>query len=746
MKSLQFNTTISGKKKVITVVDVNADNKSKEKVKSSINHIFVLDRSVSMTGHINTLIDQVQYCMSQCRPNDLVSVIYFASADQCEVVLQLANPLADASKKVLDSLRSTIGLTCFSTPFYKVKDVILPTMVNLSKDYQTAITLFTDGEPCVPWTIEEEVNRVLSTCNQIADKVTSINCVGYGNYYNKAFLNQISASTEFGKIYHCSNIKEFGNLTFGLVEEVRELSSEPLQILSSGSEILLVTGELSNLKTGEVNVKNSSTDNLVFIISDTKPELYINGLNKFESLDKNNIEEYKEKFFRIYAFEKHYAGDRHTALDVVAKNLKDRYFAESQAQAFTNEEVQTYQSELRTSAFIPDHRYKLGKCPPNFVPKSDAACVVDLLQTLSEGDTLYLPFHEKVEKYSRIGRKAEDTHNLFKKSDELVASPMSELVLNSSGALNVSIRFSINGTVSLNPKSAKRVGLPPEIKSKILRNHTFIKDGNLNIKQAIFSIDLDKWPSILQKYSKAILIISEDINEAVFCVNFTKLPLINKTYLDTSANIETIYEEVFSEMRLQSERKLYSYILDDVYKSNILKRPETEYVGYSEDQIQVLQEHGIGKTGIYQGVNVVTPKTTESDFYNAKVIEFNLKGCSSIPKVSDALEGKKKDNPCIKAMNNSIDFMRETVKIIDETGKFIGNTEQASDILGTLEIKKEQINTLRFNLTKHRLAVALTGGWFQGLDESGKYDPKDGRPELTIKADYKKCYFTSETE
>ena len=78
------------------------------------------------------------------------------------------------------------------------------------------------------------------------------------------------------------------------------------------------------------------------------------------------------------------------------------------------------------------------------------------------------------------------------------------------------------------------------------------------------------------------------------------------------------------------------------------------FEGKTADQIQVLTDHGLEKSGSYKGVDKTTTPAADCDFYMARSFEFSFKGMKAIPKVEDAITFLLvKPTPVIQMMNET---------------------------------------------------------------------------------------------
>ncbi|QIG69790.1 Von Willebrand factor type A domain-containing protein [Rhizobium phage RHph_I46] len=734
MKSSKFKVTVGGKSLTVTAIDPSTPE-STETPKT--HHILLLDRSGSMYTSINELIDQAKDAVATVHgSNDLISILWFSGQGSNGVIVEAADRSTDIVSK-LDQYRSVLGATCFSEPLEKAATIARS---HSSKVDQTTITLFTDGCPVVNWSYDQELSRSIHSLVTLYDvNLTAVNSIGYGNYYRRDFLQQLSDTTQFGTFTHSRDIDEFSILFEDVVGTARGLRPSSISVDSVDSEIIYLGGDTRTYRRYDIDLTRLNKEtNRIFVVSEN--DVFING-EMFETKTITQKEDPKavEDFFYAYADALYYRGERQKALDIVVNNLKDKAIADTMINAFTLDEVATAQMKLRDADLFVEGRYKEGKCAPGYLPKKDAFCLIDLFKLFFEdGRVSYVPFSENVKSYERINRKSEDKYNVFKADQEEVVTPVRDFVWNKD-LLNLSIQFSINGVVELNPKAAKNVGLDPEFKTKIFRNHTIVKDGQLNMDKAEFIVPLEvvnKFKNEKIKYKVISQYHDEDYENDLLRVVFElkSIPIINRLYIDNSVNLDELCGYTIEIAKHEAELKVLNSIFDKVVDSNARFSKTDAFKTYTAEQIAVLEEHGISKQGWYNGVQVERAKAEDSDSYEARTLSFYVKGASSLPTNADfekMLTGKKEPNVPGKMMiqaynllevdaeNEGLNLGKPTVKLVEFLDSKIKNTKK------TLQTLRNEVNVIK-------LAKVLTNDFFHGLVPNDKGEYTVGYDDHTV--------------
>lgn len=732
----KFQLTIDKK----TPLNVIVYDPSKEKKTGdladvgAIHHIHVLDRSGSMSGSIDELIDNVQKSFEHIEDDDYLTVIWFSSQNQFRTVIKAAKK-TDNIKSMLDSLRSVVGATCFSDPMKEV-NAIIDELYGLCPNI--SVTLFTDGQPVVPWSDAEEYKRVLAEAEKMKGKVLAINTVGYGNYYNQDFLKQLSSISQFGIMTHSKKIDEYFDIFEENKASVSGMVNQKTEVTAGYGNILYLGPKTCKLEvTSLIQRQRSKTKNIYFVFGDLKNGVAING-KAIPKVDEASDEATIQDFVYAYAYQLYYTNQRKDALDLIVKVAGDKVLADSMMNAFTFDEVAACTELLKNAVYETSAR-NAGTCKPNYIPADDAPCVMDLIADLAKEEAKYVPFSKNVESYKRIGRKVEDSFNCFKMNEGEVLAPLDKLIY-SSEKLNVSTAFTVPGVVSLNPKEAKKVKLDEQIPSQIYNTHTIVKDGNLNIKQMEVDLSRISASHIANKYGSNVV---KEIAKDRFIIDLTKLPIINHSYVNKSKNMDNIYANVLELNKLEAKQKVVKYYIDKVMDEGVsVLKKENAFKDYTMEQIEVLEKHGLDSKLNYKGVSRVAPKVDECDYYEAREIEFVLKGVSSLPKIDDYLK-KKAENKIttlsLKLMHEAYTWL-ESLKI-DLTSAKARTKDQLEKALKEV---KTSISTLRNELNALKLAKILTGDWFQDLktDDKGNFYYDKGDITMLVKANRSKVYIT----
>jgi hypothetical protein len=747
MKMYKSLLQVGNEQKLVVAINYTGEEKAKETTVDRLHHIHVLDRSGSMSGHINGLVDNVKQTHEAMADGDLISVVWFSGEGQGAILIKGATKTDDVNK-LLDTIRSTVGLTCFSEALQKVNTIIDDLSV-LCSNFN--VTFFTDGHTVTYHSEKEEEDRIFSQIEKMKNRIMALNTIGYGNYYNQDLLGRMADATMYGKMIHSSKINDYKEIWTHNYQILSDMVMEKVTIDTEAGEfppsILYLSNKTTKLTSEgfmELNFLDKKKNQFFLILNPVDTMFYIND-------EQYNANEIKAKipaptiknFYYALAAEKYYIGHTDDALDILAHQLHDKHAIDTHLAAFTADERAEFQKELNGFVFKNRTRLKDGEAPLDYVPADDAFCVMDLLKLLATGSNFYVP----VKDYNRIGLKVDDQFNLFTANKEEVKAPFNDFVFNSQH-LNLSVRYMVNGTVKLNPKQAKANNLPTVIDSRIFRNQTIIKDGNLNVTK--FQAWIDKATSLklfklLQDKTLPMGVavpvlgsVKDDSGSLLHEIDLTKLPIINRMYAKKSSDIKNVLTIAQQIEKLKASQKVLNHYIGKIPLTFIqesnpigLSERRVDTKSLSSEQLEVLKEHGLNAKLDYQGVDNQSSEKNENDYYISRLIQFTIKGWSSLPKVDDvvakSLKGAKLNEPATA--------MLETINEIADRG-IENNKDELEASLATV---KSELFDLNVELNTLKMAKVLTGSWWEGLEVDAKNNYT--YENLIIKSDRVKKFF-----
>lgn len=763
----KLSVRINGVTNTFLIADFHPEEKKakgKKKVNEKQHHLFLIDRSGSMSGSINSLITQLKEIIKNLYDNDdiIVSVGWFSGEGNYDIPIRGASPTSNLMN-MLDKMNSVIGLTCFSECLRESGKVI-ESIKELYSDSCSIVHFFSDGNPVTSRTVEQEIRDSVAIINdQVKNSnLIAFNTIGYTNFYEPTNLIRMSEVTPFGKYVHSSEINEYTPIIESNIQEVSGLKSKSIVIENFTNPVIFANYSTTKYippkisKDGKVTstipkIKEKFTNRVILVIDDengksgigstSKSVISINGeiIPNLKLIKKVEDPQTKiDVLFRL-AYLNYYNGKTMLAKDIIVKNLKDKNLYDKMNLAFTRDEIAGVTKELFNASTKLSDRFKTGKLGRVVPNNSNAFCILDLFNILKQNAGVeYFPYANG--EYANTTRRVQDELSRFKIDNwanaKSITCPMSNLVWNKD-RMNLSLRFVLSGKVELNPKAADRVRLPREVTSNIYRTHTFIKDGNLHVKKARFLIP-EKAYNILMGFESFRKVSTDYLpkdNNFVVNIDLSKLPIVNRSYLDQSSDIKLIFEQELEILKLGCKIKALKFICDErniSYKSSDINKPSFTKK-YSPEQLAVLEEHGIRPDGIYSGIKNTTPPCGESDSYEIKLIKFDFKGFSTLPSLSKFTEMRTKDK--FNAPGKEINVYYELLKTL--------NPDEILNLIQECESRHQELND-RMSLLK--MAFIISGNHFSTSDilsEDAKGNLFYCKDEYTmyVKQEYGKEYF-----
>ncbi len=521
-----------------------------------------------------------------------------------------------------------------------------------------------------------------------------------------------------------------------------ENNSPKINIQCTGSTILYMTRKSSILNKDALNINLSvKAENKFYIIHPTKePFSFTIDGTEYSTLKMKSPLTAKQLEDLLYtlAYEEYSKGNSYTALNILRKSLNDKYLTDLLLNAFTVKERQSCTDALLAAAhnrrltispkLFGESRLLQGTLSKNDPPES-STCLMELLELFEKNGDKYIPISR--DKYKRIGKAFIDNYNCFKIHEtNLLTCNFNDIVF-SKEKLNVSIRYKIPGSVTVNPLQAKVVKLSTNIfPAHIFREQTIIKDGYINMEELdllvtkvtldflincnihdLFTVD-DSCVSIMGNYIHIKL-------------NLTKIPVIIEKYVSNSDNLDYVLDKCFEQKNAECKQKVLKYFLDRLSKN------QKHSSLYTKQQQWLLKSFGLDGEGIYHSIDTKLADEMPHE-YRYRFFEFSIKGYSTLPKVEHLLNKLNNEE---KKLNGPEEIMARAIKYILDK-KLDGNT---TELRRLLEEQKRIIKSCTRILAQIRLSKTLSGSWWQGLalDSKDNYVYKNENKTLVIKLERK---------
>lgn len=677
------------------------------------NWILLFDRSGSMWGVLDGLVQDIKALARTMNPGDTVSLGWFSGYGEHNFIVKGFKISGDADyaalDKMLDRHAQTVGLTCFSEILADTKQVVEDLSV-FSNSY--SLIFFSDGYPTVGG--NREIETVLKTMEELRADVTTALLVGYGNYYNKQLMTDMSEKLG-AALTHSENLKEFRVAADCFLKDSKgagkrvkiELDDVPYaKGASKYAAAFSVTGEtVTLLAQDEGNVvyaaETDAAVDRVYVLSSVRPK----GSEEVSLSEKDvrsGASGHESLVQGLYAaaYVLCQTGKTDQAMEALA-TVGDAYLIDALTNAYTPAEYGVAEKKVVRALAESAGRYVKGY-KKNYLPPADAFCLLDVLDVLlDDPQAAFYPYSKSFD-YKRIGVKAEvsDPNTPKFRAEDNARVPISSLVWNSS-MLNLSVAAKIHGKIGLVGDASKH-GFSQEYPTWVHRNYALVKDGFLNVK--VLPVSLSEG-SFNELQAHGVIDDGETFGgeSAIYDLHLDRVPVINRAMAEGRTSATALAKLVASEYELKGKLKALKYFKDE------LVGDETEKVGVfaalNDAQIAFLEANFIGKNGFSPKVE----KGEATDFYYAKEFDIKVKGLSSFPKVAD-VQKKVKDG---KKLTVSDTYVNAGIQEWEKSGMAKQKKEVAlawltgriADLLKDQRAISRQIQEVKF-------AVLLAKKWF----------------------------------
>ena len=660
--------------------------------KSQINHIWIYDRSGSMSWVLPNLAKDLILRAREIPEGDTITLGWFSGEGSFNFMLKGYKVTDKRDYKILEETinknKHSMGCTCFSEILADTENVVKD-LGAISKNF--AMCFFTDGYPVVS-NYTREIDQINKAIDKIAGKVTSSLLVGYGNYYNKELMSNM-ASRLGGALCHSTDLPQFAVSLQEFVEGSRGSTKNIVEISDDldWGEIGIpfsINKKVINVyepKDGAVNFSRSDNGTAVdtlYFITEMPP--------KGTEVKVDSSEEMvKAAYAAAYILTQRTKTDK--ALEVLAK-LGDVALIDAVSNAFTNAEYGAAEDKIRLAMAMPSKRFAKGK-NTKYLPAADAFCLLDLMDILMQDDEAYFyPMHPDFS-YNRVGvaSKTKDGYPEFE-ADKKSKCSISQLTWNKT-KLNLSLLAKINGSIELK-KGHEKHGFSKNYPTWVFRNYTLVKDGFLNVPRLpveVSSVTLKK----LSKIDGLVVRMGSPAHDPVL-LDLTVIPVINRVIADGKTSAKKLCENSLQELSLQAELKVLRY-----YKDKLEEDVGTVKTSLSVEQEKFLEDNGIGKNGF----SPPSEKEQAEDFYLCKEFEIKVKGFSSLPKVEEVQDKMLKGK-----LNGPGELMAPMVKWYD--GLKQKDSVKITLVQEKIQEKTSELLKVRSGIQRTKFAIILGKRWF----------------------------------
>jgi hypothetical protein len=673
-----------------------------------VNHLWIYDRSGSMTYSLPELTNQLVSLSKTLPKGDTLSLGWFSGEGDYNWVIK-GFKIADSSdyknlEKMIRANSSSRNTTCFSEILSNTSQVVADLSVFSST---FSLHFFTDGYPVVS-NHRKELDSIFTAISALKGKIYAACLVGYGAYYNKELMSDMAARLG-AVLLHSSVILDYQDSVGKLMKlidisepkiEIEPVVSHPLAIFSVSPQGV-TTYSFDN---GKLYVSPIGESTNIFYISGEKPN--VKSWDKVDVASLNFADPKDTLATAMYAAALVLSQRMKTdiALEFLGK-IGDKHLVDSFTNAYTTEEYGIAESSITPLLTDVTGRFSGGK-DTNYLPPSDAFCVFDLLNMLVEDEwAAFYPHHPKFE-YTRISTGAKTKEGYPEFSPNVKSQCRFENLTWHSSRLNLSVLTRIEGHVDLieTGVTLAEAGFANPYPCFVFRNYSFIKDGRVNVKSLYLTSSEETYKDLK---NRGIVIDDTYATNREYGLDISRLPSINRSIATGKTSASDLCELAWRENSLKAEVKALKWLREE--KAGDATAP----VSFTTAQCSLLEANGIDpkKGGLF---DPPTDKAEATDQYMAKSFEIKIQGLMSLPpvkKVAEKIEKGKARTPVEELIETGL-ILFEGAKF---NGKFVKNGSK-EDIRSHLDIviklKQMEMRKIRTTMQQTKFAVILGKAWF----------------------------------
>lgn len=574
-----------------------------EKVIEPSHQYIIIDRSGSMWGELDGVIDTIINYVDTLPEGSTVSLGYFSGWGEYNLsVPYILKKERDGVVKTADSYRYALGMTNFTEVLDKIKLDC--------KGKNSSLFFFTDGcHNCGPF------KKVLDILEEMKANLAVSIFVGCG-WINRENMMDMAKTTE-GSFVQLNGFQEFKDALDSFNESIEES----------------VPGCKVKLPSNATNICSILGKNIVSYTKNEDNEIYYKASNKKKQVvyfctdnligDPTEFTTKDELCARTIVHNLIQTNKTPLALQVLDA-IGDKYYIRKLYNTFTEEEYAEVENEILKSIFSSKKRYKEGQVK-GYLPDDNAFCVLDALDIISNDEKAVINLNDPDFEYKKTSRASVQTDGSKLVYPKEIKANANNLKYHEN-RLNVNLNVSYQAEVPLISKEFSKlqeldkkqlnesfnnfkIKEGEKIKVNCIRNYNIILDGKLNTKKLILS-NLTK--NSINKLGENL----ELRQDGKYILDLSKLTLINKSYLhNTSAAV--LADKAWQCFMLSNEVSVLKHLIS--------LQEQKEPSNFNLDRETFLSENCYIKNGMYQ-----PPKESVdvSDEYQSYEFTISFKGYS----------------------------------------------------------------------------------------------------------------------
>lgn len=599
-----------------SLISINKPKGEEVKFVEPVTHILVFDRSGSMYNELKGLVTDIKRTIRTIPENDGVEVYWYSGHNQFAKIVSSKNVLSelDTINTTLDKFTETVGCTVFSQVLEEIYSSI-----SAKKDDKYSITFFTDGCLC-----GDTKSKVMTAIDKLAkaDNVLGFNTVGYGNYYDKDLLVSMTSAFSLGNFNHTTEITDFSALFTEFSTEISEGESTSVVITSDATRGYLFTNAGTKSCTFPLRVRLLPKGGLRLLVPEGNTITITEGDEVVQPTTKKVTDTSIVKTLYGLVAELFINNERTEAQDIAEFDLKDGKLMNTMNSAFTIKEIgETYKVIKK---FYNNAKFR----EPGSISSLDynKPSVFELLTDLKTVDAVIVIKDTLSDGYNKISRTVSDdgSFEFIPERKDQNPKPSTSNIEFSGSSFNVSI-----GNVYY-------TGRANGVDCSVIRKYNIINDGALNTKKLTVefksAIDATKFAS---RYNFGTTII----NPTTMSFDLSELPIINRQFSKAYEFVRDLVKPITDELNVSIEKKILNYFKNQNKSTTVVNTGSGNFMSV-EDMKEKSMTYYAGVGLVYNGFKPEPVSDENTDVAYRRMMDFNLKGFTSLPKVEEIIDYK----------------------------------------------------------------------------------------------------------
>lgn len=638
--------------------------------KSISHHILLVDCSGSMRSHIEELKKQILSVTKVLLtiPDSFVSIITYSGHNQASTILsaikcEKSSYGMSRLEEVIEKEISAKGVTVISEPLNKAIDNCRNLVGICNKNH---IVLFTDG--CLVsnlWSFKEEEERCYDIAKICNKENIFLNAIGFGQYYDRKFLNKLVSIAGNGKVAHIDEIEDYHCILISAINEVNDTDQIKTQFKSDGIMINLTNGELHKNELtcisadGNIAVFNHSFFALDEDITDCNNKEYDNNGNIYTT--NATIDDNDELITSFYlSMAKNYLNEEDIEnAEFMVKASEDIALYEKTRNCYSFIEKGRNMNLLSNAIRYKNLRFEKGRKAMDLNINDSECCVLELLNAIMNDENSSLLWINEKSSYHRIGQKVDDIEdNISFENSKEQFNKVSSISIGSE-KLNIGVKVIIEGNVI---DKISKISKP----AKIFRDYNIINGGNINVPYICFE---SKNPNVILSMLPDN-VKYECIKDGIYKIHLSGIKTTNKRILKSLT-----LSEIRDHLKQIAISKCHQTVLNKKIKDVVGNQSKLDFCNLSPEDLEINKILRINEKGVY------SPVSTEKNFIN----KFEV-----YPAIFMTWELKVPEK-----------------KIKDEYSKLIQDINNFNELSKLLNELKTSINKLELKVNMVRLASGI---------------------------------------